>query len=133
MDKYDYVEFSKTCMYLNLYVLAPMKVLKSDSKPLRPHALNVLGFDESFWHDDMRKYPTDKFQNEVMFALSAKGFMYQMFHNPHHNETLKSWGLKPQTIFGCIYHYLLRPRDIVCKNDADGITIANTDIIYLHI
>eukprot|EP01036_Dinobryon_divergens_P030620 gene30620-39890_t len=106
-----------------------MKVLKSDSKPLRPHALNVLGFDESFWHDDMRKYPKDNYQNEVMFALSAKGFMYQMFHNPHHNETLKSWGLKPQTIFGCIYHYLLRPKDIVCKNDAEGCVKAEAAII----
>lgn len=122
MEKYVHIRTTYMYMFIDCTV-APLKVLKSDSKPRRPHALNVLGFDESFWHDDMRKYPKDSFESEVMFALSAKGFMYQMFHNPHHNETLKSWGLKPQTIFGCIYHYLLRPKDIVCKSDVDGIAV----------
>jgi hypothetical protein len=99
---------------------SPVKVLSTDTRLSRPTTARVLDWMQEFYHGDMSKQPSDSYQHELLLTLSAKGFMYQIFNNPHHNETLKSWGLTQNTIFGCIFHYLLRPRSSVCKKDIAG-------------
>ena len=101
----------------------PMKVLNTDTQVSNPYAMKIFGFDPHFWHNDINKYPADHYQKELMLPVSAKGIIYQLFNNPFHNETLKAWGLRKETIFGCIFHYLLQPRDEVCKNDVNGMII----------
>jgi hypothetical protein len=99
----------------------PMKVLNTDTRESKPFASQIFGFDHSFWHNDIHKYPADHYKNELMLPVSARGLVYQLFNNPHHNETLKAWGLRRETLFGCIFHYLLRPKDAVCKDDINGL------------
>jgi len=111
----------------------PMKVLKTDTRESRPITYVAFGFNEEFYHDDLRKVPKDGYENELIFPVSSRGFMYQIFKNPHHNETLKSWGLKQETIFGCLFHYLLRPRDAVCKKDLEGINNSLSVILLLFV
>ena len=102
-----------------------VKVLDTDIRESRPYASRIVGFDTAFWHNDMRKYPNERdSEKELMLPVSARGFMHQMFKNPYHNETLLSWGLKPETIFGCLFNYLLKPKPEVCQLDING-TLVN--------
>eukprot|EP00597_Dinobryon_sp_UTEXLB2267_P004069 CAMPEP_0170058670 /NCGR_PEP_ID=MMETSP0019_2-20121128/1207_1 /TAXON_ID=98059 /ORGANISM="Dinobryon sp., Strain UTEXLB2267" /LENGTH=372 /DNA_ID=CAMNT_0010263671 /DNA_START=397 /DNA_END=1515 /DNA_ORIENTATION=- len=107
----------------------PMKVLNTDTRESRPFTYVAFAFSDDFYREDLRKIPSDGYENELLLPISSRGYMYQMFNNPHHNETLKSWGLKQETIFGCFFHYLLRPRDAVCKNDLKGCVLAEAAML----
>jgi len=65
-----------------------MKVLNTDTRESRPFTYVAFGFTDDFYSGDMNKVPKDGYQNELILPISARGYMYQMFKNPHHNETL---------------------------------------------
>jgi hypothetical protein len=51
--------------------------------------------------------------SNVVVVASNRGYTYSTFDNPLYAPLLKSWGLRPETIFGCLYNFLLKMDDDV--------------------
>lgn len=73
---------------------------------------------ELFWEGDYRHiFGDENSAKNVHLVASNRGNMYMAFFNPHHNRTLIGMGLHKETIFGCLYQYLFRPKSEVCQEE----------------
>ena len=66
--------------------------------------------------------PMDHRDIEVILFSSNRGRIISIFQNPFYRKTLLNYGLRPETCFACLFHYLFRIRNntvcntISCQN-----------------
>eukprot|EP00887_Chlorella_sp_A99_P002550 scaffold6.g2550.t1 len=58
---------------------------------------------DAFGSGDLRAVEPD---THSLHITSNAGLLLRLFSNPHHREQLHSWGLRPETAFGCACHFL---------------------------
>lgn len=84
------------------------------------HGLNVTGDYRELFVDlhnpknhTVAQYTKEKWDDwwheEVVRVQTNRGLSYLMFNNPQYGQTMRSWGLKPETAFACFLEYLLTP------------------------
>ena len=59
-----------------------------------------------FAKEDLNSYYPNA---RTLSVNNNQGQLDMLFKNPHHMHRLASWGLRPETAFGCAFHYLFEP------------------------
>lgn len=70
---------------------------------------------------DLTIYPPTYYNTKYLMVESNRGMTYRFFDNPHHADTLRSWGLTPENSFGCMMKYLFRIKESGCDEICQGI------------
>lgn len=53
--------------------------------------------------------------SRTILFTNNQGQLHRLFQNPFYKTRLERWGLRPETAFGCAYHYLFRPTPQVLR------------------
>ena len=73
-----------------------------------------------YYYNNLSSIPNSKDHSSDVIAIAGnRGRSIALFKNPFYAEYLTSIGLRPETIFSCIYRYLFRYKsDVICISDA---------------